>query len=98
MELLKDSAKRTTSVLWPAEVDAHLDLLRRIATARGVPISRAQLLAALVADAALDGKRLATVATRYLQRHTGDLERSAEAVGELPSARRPGRPRGNLPI
>lgn len=92
MELLKDSERRTTSVQWPAEVDAHLDLLRRVAAAQGVPISRAQLLAALVADATLDGRRLAGIARKYLQRHAGDL-RSPEIIDELPSVRQAGRRR-----
>lgn len=78
---------------WPSEVDAHLDLLRRVAAAQGVQISRAQLLAALVADATLDGPRLAAVALNYLQRLAGDLERSTEAIRDLPSVRQPGRRR-----
>lgn len=78
---------------WPAEVDAHLDLLRRIAAAQGVQISRAQLLAALVADATLDGAHLAEVALHYLRRPAGDLERSTSAIGELPVAPQPGRRR-----
>jgi DNA-binding response OmpR family regulator len=93
VELLKDSERRTTSVQWPAEVDAHLDLLRRVAAEQGVQISRAQLLAALVADATLDGRRLAAVAVKYLRRLAGDLERSTEAIKELPSVRQPGRRR-----
>lgn len=78
---------------WPAEVDAHLDLLRRLAAGQGVQISRSQLLAALVADATLDGPRLAEVALHYLRRSVGELEGSTSAIGELPVAPQPGRRR-----
>jgi hypothetical protein len=92
VKLLKDGQRRTTSVQWPTEVDDRLNLLVRIVVAEGIPISRAQMLSALVADAALNGPRLARVARRYLGRlKAGDLDSSTPANVELPSVRYRGR-------
>jgi hypothetical protein len=92
--LLKDSQRRTTSVQWPAEVDAHLELLIRLAAARGVVISRAQMLSALVATASLDGAAVAGMAQRYLGgMNEGDLPATAPPPHHLPEVRRRGRQR-----
>jgi hypothetical protein len=94
LDLLKDSRRRTTSVQWPEEVDGHLDLLVRLAADEGIPISRAQMLSALVANATLSGPALARIARRYLGRlEVGDLARMAPQRDELPSVRHRGRQR-----
>lgn len=90
---MKDSPRRTTSVQWPAEVDAHLDLLVRLAADQGVLISRAQMLSALVADASVSGATVGRLARRYLGRlKAGDLARLAPP-DELPAVRHRGRQR-----
>jgi hypothetical protein len=93
MKLLKDSTKRMTSVEWPTEVDARLDVLRRLAAAEGVQISRAQLLAALVVETALQGPVLAEVATRYLAHRVEDFAAEPDSLPELPVVSVPGRRR-----
>ncbi|OKI64325.1 hypothetical protein [Micromonospora sp. CB01531] len=94
MGLLKDSQRRTTSIQWPAEVDAHLDILVRLAADEGIPISRAQMLSALVANASLSGPTVAKIARRYLgQLKVGDLTRAAPDSDELPAVRHRGRQR-----
>jgi hypothetical protein len=92
--LLKDSQRRTTSVQWPAEVDAHLDLLVRLAADEGIPISRAQMLSALVANASVSGPVVARIARRYLgDLHAGDLVQTAPPPERLPQVRHRGRQR-----
>ncbi|TCB94452.1 hypothetical protein E0H26_21265 [Micromonospora zingiberis] len=94
MGLLKDSRRRTTSVQWPAEVDAHLDLLVRLAADEGIPMSRAQMLSALVANASLSGPTVAKMVRRYLgQLKVGDLARGAPRSEDLPQVRHRGRQR-----
>jgi hypothetical protein len=92
--LLKDAERRTTSVQWPVEVDDRLDLLVRVAADEGIPVSRAQMLSALVADASLDQAWLADVARRYLQAREGALADSAPAQDRLPAVKYRGRQRG----
>ncbi|MBU8857642.1 MULTISPECIES: hypothetical protein [unclassified Micromonospora] len=94
MDLLKDSPRRTTSVQWPAEVDDHLDLLVALVAAEGVPVSRAQLLSALVADAHLNGEALSQIVRRYLGGlQVGDLAAAAPPSDDLPASPRRGRRR-----
>jgi hypothetical protein len=93
--LLKDSQRRTTSVQWPVEIDDRLDLLVRVAADQGIPISRAQMLSALVAHASLSGSTVAKITRHYLGTiNAGDLERAAPASGRLPTVRHRGRQRG----
>jgi hypothetical protein len=95
--LLKDSPRRTTTVQWPVEVDARLDLLIRLAADRGVVISRAQMLSALVATASVDGADVAGMALRYLGRiNEGDLPAAAPPSHQLPEVRHRGRKRTPL--
>ena len=92
--LLKDSQRRTTSVQWPTEVDDRLELLVRLAAGEGIPISRAQMLSALVANASVDAALVARVARRYLgDLHVGDLARAAPSSQVLPEVRHRGRQR-----
>jgi hypothetical protein len=90
--LLKDAERRTTSVQWPVEVDDRLDLLVRVAADEGIPVSRAQMLSALVAAASLDQGNLADVARRYLRTREGELARSTPAE-DLPAVKYRGRRR-----
>jgi hypothetical protein len=95
VDLMKDAPRRTTSVQWPAEVDAHLDLLVRLAAEQGVLVSRAQMLSALVADASLNGPTVGRLARRYLgQLQAGDLASRAPTPDALPAVRYRGRQRG----
>lgn len=93
MVLLKDAERRTTSVQWPVEVDDRLDLLVRVAADEGIPVSRAQMLSALVAEASLDQGWLADVARRYLRTREGALAGSAPAQDLLPTVKHRGRRR-----
>ncbi|OLT30704.1 hypothetical protein BJF79_38385 [Actinomadura sp. CNU-125] len=90
MELLKDSAKRTTSVQWPDAVDDRLQVLVALAAAEGVQVSRAQLLAALVASAPMDGVQLGEVARTYLRERPEPFTQATGSAGDLPVVRRPG--------
>jgi hypothetical protein len=95
--LLKDSARRTTAVQWPIEVDAHLELLVRLAASEGVVISRAQMLSALVAAASVGSKDVARIATTYLGRlNDGDLASTVPDEVQLPVVRHRGRQRTQL--
>ena len=92
--LLKDSQRRTTSVQWPTEVDDRLDVLVRLAADEGVPISRAQMLSALVANASVNSAAVARVARRYLGGlQAGDLASTAPSPDTLPAVRHRGRQR-----
>ena len=83
-----------TSVQWPAEVDAHLDLLVRLAADQGVQVSRAQMLSALVAHARLNGPAVGKLARWYLgQLQAGDLATMAPPHEDLPAVRHRGRQR-----
>lgn len=90
MELLMDSAKRTTSVQWPEAVDARLEVLLGLLKAAGEPVSRAQLLAALVADAPLNGRRLGNTVRAYRSQEPAAFSQATAAVGEIPDVRHPG--------
>ncbi|WP_412738433.1 hypothetical protein [Krasilnikovia sp. MM14-A1259] len=91
---MKDSSRRNTSLQWPAEVDAHLDYLVRLAASQGVVISRAQMLAALVSDASVNAATVAASALRYLGScREGDLARREAGAAQLPTVRYRGRRR-----
>ena len=92
MDLLWKSARRATLVSWPASVDDRLDLLVRAATAAGESVSRAQLLAALVAEASQEPEQLSHVIRRYRATESGSFVSAHRRVG-LPAIRRPGRRR-----
>ena len=92
MDLLWKSARRATLVSWPASVDDRLDLLVRAATAAGESVSRAQLLAALVAAASQEPEQLSRVIRQYRATDSGSFVSAHRRVG-LPAIRRPGRRR-----
>jgi DNA-binding response OmpR family regulator len=95
MELLRDSPKRTTSVQWPDAVDARLEILAALATAAGEQVSRAQLLAALVAMAPLDKEALSVAVHSYRQQLHEEFATATAQVEDLPRVRRSGRKRRN---
>jgi hypothetical protein len=88
VQLLQDSERRTTSVQWPAAVDERLETLLRLLKAEATPASRAQLLAALVATAPLDGPRLARVMRTYRRMRRDEFD--AVPAEALPVLRHPG--------
>lgn len=55
---LHEGERRSTLVYWPTRVDERLDFLVRLIVENGGQASRAQVLAALVAAAPLDGVKL----------------------------------------
>lgn len=65
MGALHNGDRRNTLVYWPAHVDERLDLLLSLVAATGEHASRAQILAALVAAAPLDGAKLARQVRAY---------------------------------
>lgn len=97
MELLKDSAKRTTSVQWPDAIDARLEVLIALAAASGEQVSRSQLLAALVAGAPMDGGKLGDAVRAYRRQRPEEFSQATAAAGEVPTVRRPGAKRRETP-
>lgn len=96
MELLKDSTKRTTSVQWPEAVDARLEVLVALAAADGEQVSRAQLLAALVANSPMDGGQLSEMIRSYRRQRPEEFTQATSTAGEMPTIRRPGPKRREL--
>jgi hypothetical protein len=94
---LSDGERRNTLVHWPASVDKRLDVLLDLMAASGGRASRAQLLAALVATAPLDGPRLERQIRRYRQL---DEDEFTAGASDIPAPRtdpaRPG-PRSRSP-
>lgn len=93
MGSLHDGVRRQTLVYWPVQIDRRLELLLALIDEQGGQASRAQLLAALVATAPLDGAALSRVVVSYIAQ---DEERfaSENAQHRAPrETRRPG-PRG----
>lgn len=92
MELLRHLRRRQTSVLWPEDVDRRLGILVRAAAAAGERTSRAELLAALVTDAAVDPEQLADIVHRYRRLPadalTGDADRDDLPVVRTTGPRR----------
>lgn len=85
---LIDTPKRTTSVCWPIAVDDRLDRLHQLAREAGEQTSRAQILAALVAQAPLDGEGLGVLIRAYRRLPAAEFE---AATGPMPEvARQPG--------
>lgn len=97
MELLKNSQKRTTSVQWPEAVDDRLEALLGLAVAAGERVSRAELLAMLVAEAPLNGRQIGERVRAYRQLLPDEFSQTTTQVGELPVVRRPGPRRRSHP-
>lgn len=95
--LVREAAKRITSIGLPDAVDEKLTLLREVVEAVGERTSRQELLAAFVVQAPTEGSELASILREYRTTRVGDLKmrRAAENVVPLRHrGRRPGRPRG----
>jgi hypothetical protein len=88
---LVDTAKRTTSVNWPEAVDRRLDRLLELAEEAGEQTSRAQILAALVCQAPLDGEGLGVQVRAYRRIAWADFDQRTGPVP--PPAPRRGRRR-----
>lgn len=82
------SRKRTTSVCWPIAVDDRLDRLHQLAREAGEQTSRAQILAALVAQAPLDGEGLGVMIRAYRRLPAADFEAATGPIAKV--ARQPG--------
>ncbi|MET7944190.1 hypothetical protein [Streptomyces sp. NPDC005302] len=90
MELLhRQQQRRTTSVQWPEDIDRHLNILVRAATAAGERTSRAELLAALVAAADPQPEQLTVLLHRYRRLPETALAED-ESREDLPHVRSPG--------
>ncbi|MFE6766660.1 hypothetical protein [Streptomyces sp. NPDC057689] len=95
MELLFHQRRRTTSVLWPEDIDRRLNILVRAAAAAGERTSRAELLAALVAAIEVEPEQVAALLHHY-RRLPADTLAGDEDRDDLPAVRTPG-PRRTTP-
>lgn len=90
--LCHQEERRATSLSWPADVDARLNVLVRLAVSAGERTSRAEILAALVSTADVGQQALSDLLHSY-------RGLSAEALldhndrADLPTIRPSGRPR-----
>lgn len=89
MELLCHQQRRTTSVLWPEDIDRRLNILVRAAAAAGERTSRAEILAALVAAAGIEPEKVAALLHHY-RRTPADALADDEDRDDLPVVRTPG--------
>ncbi|MFD8440643.1 hypothetical protein ACFV2I_37045 [Streptomyces microflavus] len=89
MELLSHQQRRTTSVLWPEDIDRRLNILVRAAAAAGERTSRAELLAALVAAIEVEPEQVAALLHHY-RRLPADTLAGDEDRDDLPAVRTPG--------
>lgn len=84
MELVWQTQRRKTLVDWPQLVDDRLEILVRAATAAGENVSRAQVLAALVATADTSPEAVAAAIHRYRLLEPADLESDRPDEALLP--------------
>lgn len=89
MELLCHQQRRTTSLLWPEDIDRRLNILVRAAAAAGERTSRAEVLAALVAAVEVGPEQVAALLHHY-RRLPADALVSDEDRDDLPAVRTPG--------
>ncbi len=89
MELVVDADRRKVLIALPEPVDDRLEWLLRVAKAGGTPVSRSQMLAAVVASAPTGPGELGRIVQRYLSL---DLTTFCEdhPYGDLPEIRHPG--------
>ncbi|MHA4815842.1 hypothetical protein ACXZ65_15980 [Streptomyces aculeolatus] len=94
MEHVFQSERRRTLLEWPSLIDERLEILIRAAVAAGEPVSRAQMLAALVAQTDADPDDVADTVRSYRRLRCTDF-----AVGndrdDLPRVRHTGRRRAS---
>jgi hypothetical protein len=99
-DLLRDSSTTATSIALPTAVHYRLDVLASLAGA--MRASRAEIVAALIADAALDEDSIEQKVFAYRKKTVGDVlpqepregvvRHEGDNVVDLP-VREPGRPR-----
>ena len=84
--------KVQSSVYWPAPIDHRANQLVDLATAEGERLSKAELLAALVAFAPDDGEKIGEIVRRYRKMKAGDvLSQVGSSDVIVLDERRPGR-------
>lgn len=90
--LIKKCPKVQSSVYWPAPVDERLNELVDLAKEAGEELSKADLLAALVRNAPIDGRELGELVRAYRSSRACDFNPSGEPDSViLLRERRPGR-------
>jgi hypothetical protein len=93
MAYLSDARRRKALFALPEPVDDRLESLTRVARAGRMQVSRSQLIAALIAAAPTDPKRLALVVQRYLDRQAEAFAQEHPGA-DLPDIQHPGAKRG----
>ncbi len=93
MTYLSDARRRKTLFALPEPVDDRLESLTRIARAGKMQASRSQIIAALIASAPTDPKRLAGVVQKYLDKRAETFAQEHPGAG-LPDIQHPGAKRG----
>lgn len=92
MILVSDEERRNTLVTLPKPVDERLELLIRVARAKGVKVSRSQMLAAMVTST--PPGRVRRMVENYLAMTLETFSAQAPA-GALPEVKQRGRQRSN---
>ena len=89
MELVVDADRRKVLVVLPEPVDERLEWLLRVAKAAGTPVSRSQLLAAVIASTPTGSREVARIVQRYLSLELPAFS-DGHPYGDLPEIRHPG--------
>jgi hypothetical protein len=66
MDLVADADRRKVLVALPEPIDERLEWLLRVAKAAGTPVSRSQMLAAVIANTPTGPGELARIVQQYL--------------------------------
>lgn len=93
MAYLSDARRRKALFTLPEPVDDRLESLTRVARAGRMQVSRSQMIAALIASAPTDPRRLATVVQRYLDKQAEAFTQEHPGA-DLPDVQHPGAKRG----
>ncbi len=96
MELVADADRRKVLVVLPEPVDERLERLLQVAKAAGTPVSRSQMLAAVVANAPTGPGELAQIVQRYLSLELPAFSED-HPHGDLPEVKHPGPRRTTRP-
>ena len=89
MELVADADRRKVLVALPEPIDQRLEWLLRVAKAAGTPVSRSQMLAAVVASAPTRPGELARIVQGYLSLELPAFSED-HPHGDLPEIKHPG--------
>jgi hypothetical protein len=89
MDLVADADRRKVLFALPEPVDERLEWLLRVAKAAGTPVSRSQMLAAVVASAPTGPGELARIVQRYLSLELPTFS-ADHPRGDLPEIKHPG--------